>query len=226
MPQALVIGLSLGAAAAYSPVLPVRPVVASASVARAGRVAMDGEADNDFGLAMGQLYGPTAPAHPMEKPWTNLEKQESVQIIKAASNHLRSPLDADMKNDEIRVSDDSIHILKHHGSYMQQNRDLKKKSDREKTYQFMLRLKVPVGEVPAALFRELDDLSNKYGQGDLRATTRQAFQLHGVTKGNLKQVGAGASALPASPALVAALVAALAALVAARCTPGARRRVG
>lgn len=28
----------------------------------------------------------------------------------------------------------------------------------------------------------------QYGQGDLRATTRQAFQLHGVTKGNLKQV--------------------------------------
>eukprot|EP00966_Prymnesium_polylepis_P073587 1708254-Prymnesium_polylepis.1 len=52
----------------------------------------------------------------------------------------------------------------------------------------MLRLKVPVGEVPASMFRELDDLSNKYGQGDLRATTRQAFQLHGVVKGHLKHV--------------------------------------
>jgi sulfite reductase (ferredoxin) len=111
-----------------------------------------------------------------------------VQVIKAASNDLRAPLGSDMKNDEIVVSKDSIHILKHHGSYMQQNRDLKKKSERDQSYQFMLRLKVPVGEVPAALFRELDDLSNKYGQGDLRATTRQAFQLHGVTKGNLKQV--------------------------------------
>ena len=40
----------------------------------------------------------------------------------------------------------------------------------------------------AELFRELDDLSNKWGQGDLRATTRQAFQLHGVLKGNLKTV--------------------------------------
>lgn len=28
----------------------------------------------------------------------------------------------------------------------------------------------------------------RYGQGDLRATTRQAFQLHGVLKGNLKTV--------------------------------------
>ena len=122
------------------------------------------------------------------RPWTNLETQEAVQIIKANSNHLRDPLDADMKNDEIKVSADSIHILKHHGSYMQQNRDLKKKADRDQSYQFMLRLKVPVGEVPAQLFRELDDLSNKYGQGDLRATTRQAFQLHGVLKSGLKQV--------------------------------------
>ena len=122
------------------------------------------------------------------RPWTNLEKQEEVQIVKAASNGLRAPLDADMKDDEIFVSKSSIHILKHHGSYMQQNRDLKKKSERDKSYQFMLRLKVPVGEIPAQLFRELDDLSNKYGQGDLRATTRQAFQLHGVLKSNLKQV--------------------------------------
>jgi sulfite reductase (ferredoxin) len=60
--------------------------------------------------------------------------------------------------------------------------------EKKKSYQFMLRLKVPCGEVPGPLFAELDDLSNKYGQGDLRATTRQAFQLHGVLKGNLKQV--------------------------------------
>merc|ERR1719298_233344 len=136
----------------------------------------------------GQKFGPTAPAHPWAKPWTNLETQEAVQIVKARSQDLREPLNSDMKNDEIFVSKDSIHILKHHGSYMQQNRELKKKADRELSYQFMLRLKVPCGEVPAAVFRELDDLSNTHGQGDLRATTRQAFQLHGVIKGSLKHV--------------------------------------
>jgi len=162
-----------------------RPVAPSV---RAVSPRMDGEADMDFGLAPGQKYGPTAPAHPAEKPWTNLAKQEDVQLVKARSSDLREPLKADMANDEIFVSKDSIHILKHHGSYMQQNRDLKKKAERDKSYQFMLRLKVPVGEVPPQMFRLLDDLSNKYGQGDLRATTRQAFQLHGVTKGNLKTV--------------------------------------
>jgi hypothetical protein len=140
------------------------------------------------GLVQGQKFGPTAPAHPAVKPWTNLETQEGVQLIKAKSDLLRQPLLADMADDEIFVSKDSIHILKHHGSYMQQNRELKKKADRDLSYQFMLRLKVPCGEVPAAVFRELDDLSNTHGQGDLRATTRQAFQLHGVIKGNLKEV--------------------------------------
>ena len=37
------------------------------------------------------------------RPWTNLEKQEDVQIIKARSDQLRDPLKADMANDEIKV---------------------------------------------------------------------------------------------------------------------------
>ena len=39
----------------------------SAAVTRVGRVAMDGEADGDFGLGPGQKFGPTSPAHPAEK---------------------------------------------------------------------------------------------------------------------------------------------------------------
>lgn len=52
----------------------------------------------------------------------------------------------------------------------------------------MLRLKQPAGELPAELYRLLDELSAKHGQGDLRATTRQCFQMHGIRKGNLKTV--------------------------------------
>ena len=52
----------------------------------------------------------------------------------------------------------------------------------------MLRLKQPAGELPPDLYRLLDDLSNQHGQGDLRATTRQCFQIHGILKGNLKTV--------------------------------------
>merc|ERR1719157_312295 len=57
-----------------------------------------------------------------------------------------------------------------------------------KDYQFMLRLKQPAGELPPDLYRLLDDLSAKHGQGDLRATTRQCFQMHGIMKGSLKTV--------------------------------------
>lgn len=52
----------------------------------------------------------------------------------------------------------------------------------------MLRLKQPAGELPPDLYRLLDDLSNTHGQGDLRATTRQCFQMHGIMKGGLKTV--------------------------------------
>lgn len=52
----------------------------------------------------------------------------------------------------------------------------------------MLRLKSPAGEIPPALYLKLDELADKYGQGDLRATTRQAWQLHGIMKGDLKTV--------------------------------------
>ena len=82
------------------------------------------------------------------------------------------------------ISKDAYQILKYHGSYMQSNREVKGKKD----YQFMLRLKQPAGELPAELYKLLDDLSRDYGQGDLRMTTRQCFQMHGIRKGNLKKV--------------------------------------
>lgn len=68
---------------------------------------------------------------------------------------------------------------------MQSNRE---KKGKVKDYQFMLRLKQPAGELPPDLFRLLDDLSRERGQGDLRATTRQCFQMHGILKGSLKTV--------------------------------------
>ena len=68
---------------------------------------------------------------------------------------------------------------------MQSDRE---KKGKPKDFQFMLRLKQPAGELPPDLFRLLDDLSEAKGQGDLRATTRQCFQMHGIMKGDLKTV--------------------------------------
>jgi sulfite reductase (ferredoxin) len=91
----------------------------------------------------------------------------------------------ELATEEISVSKDAYQILKYHGSYQQTNREIKGK---EKDFQFMLRLKQPAGELPPELYRLLDDLSARHGQGDLRATTRQCFQIHGILKGNLKTV--------------------------------------
>ena len=115
------------------------------------------------------------------------KKLQKVELIKLNSNYLVSPLKEELGNEEIFVSPDAVVVLKYHGSYMQDNRDKRAKGV-DKSYQFMLRLKSPCGEIPPALYKELDNLADKYGQGDLRITTRQAWQLHGIMKGNLKTV--------------------------------------
>jgi sulfite reductase (ferredoxin) len=118
---------------------------------------------------------------------TSTKKLGKVEVIKVNSNYLREPLKTELGNDEIFVGADAVVVLKYHGSYMQDDRD-KRTKGAEKDYQFMLRLKMPCGEVPPALYKELDVLSDKYGQNDLRATTRQAYQIHGILKGDLKTV--------------------------------------
>lgn len=119
--------------------------------------------------------------------YTGEKKLQKVEAIKDRSNYLRDPLQSEMGNDEIFVNGDAVVVLKYHGSYMQDNRENRKKGE-EKEYSFMLRLKSPAGEIPADLYRKLDVIADDLGQGDLRATTRQAWQIHGILKGNLKTV--------------------------------------
>jgi len=116
---------------------------------------------------------------------TTTKKLQKVEALKVKSDYLRHPLKEEIPNDEIFVSKDGYNILKYHGSYQQTNREAR---GAVKDYQFMLRLKQPAGELPPNLYRLVDDLSAKYGQGDLRATTRQCFQIHGILKGGLKTV--------------------------------------
>jgi len=119
----------------------------------------------------------------LEKP--KEKKLSKIEVLKVNSEHLTVPLREQMKTEEISVSKDAMQILKYHGSYMQSNRE---KKGKPKDFQFMLRLKQPAGELPPDLYRLLDDLSENNGQGDLRATTRQCFQMHGIMKGDLKTV--------------------------------------
>ncbi|WP_449418533.1 sulfite reductase, ferredoxin dependent [Phormidium nigroviride] len=106
---------------------------------------------------------------------------------KERSNYLREPVATELLQDTTHFTEDGIQILKFHGSYQQDNRDNRVKGQ-EKDFQMMLRTRNPGGFVPPELYLTLDRLSEEYGNGTLRATTRQGFQLHGVLKKNLKVV--------------------------------------
>lgn len=113
---------------------------------------------------------------------------DKINTMKSQSEYLRHPLVEDLGDMEtLSISHDSYNLLKFHGSYQQDDRE-KRKKGADKAWQFMLRLKVPGGECPGQLYGVLDDLCEEYGQKDLRMTTRQAFQIHGISKKNLKHV--------------------------------------
>ncbi|MFM7635815.1 MAG: sulfite reductase, ferredoxin dependent [Cyanobacteriota bacterium] len=107
--------------------------------------------------------------------------------LKANSGHLKQPLFAELSNEKPNFSENAVQILKFHGSYQQDNRDHRQKGQ-DKDWQMMLRLRNPAGRVPADLYLAIDELADRLGNGTLRATTRQAFQMHGVRKENLKEV--------------------------------------
>ena len=107
--------------------------------------------------------------------------------LKVSSGHLKEPLLTELGNDSANFTDGAVQILKFHGSYQQDNRENRRKGE-EKDWQMMLRLRNPGGRVPGPLFLAIDELADRLGNGSLRVTTRQAFQMHGVRKENLKEV--------------------------------------
>ena len=115
---------------------------------------------------------------------TELPKAEQRKLD---SDYLKEPLLSELGNDLPNFSEDALQILKFHGSYQQDDRD-KREKGKDKSWQMMLRLRSPGGRIPAQLFLALDDLADRLGDGTLRATTRQAFQMHGIPKADLKEV--------------------------------------
>jgi len=81
-----------------------------------------------------------------------------------------------------RFSEDDYEFLKFHGIYQQDDRD-KRKAGKE--YIYMVRGRLPGGAVLPQVYLAFDRLCGEYGNNTLRITTRQGFQFHGVTKGNL-----------------------------------------
>ncbi len=113
-----------------------------------------------------------------------------VEHIKRRSNYLRGSLTETLE-DPITgsIPEDDNRLMKHHGSYMQDDRDLRNerlKQKLEPAYQFMLRVRAAGGVVTPEQWLMMDRVAQQYASGTIRLTTRQSFQLHGVLKWNLK----------------------------------------
>lgn len=113
-----------------------------------------------------------------------------VETLKANSHGLRGTLVesmADPITGALREGD--AQLLKFHGSYQQDDRDVREERRKQKlepAYSFMIRTRLPGGVATAQQWLDLDALATQYGNGSLRLTTRQAFQIHGIIKRNLK----------------------------------------
>ena len=83
-----------------------------------------------------------------------------------------------------RFTEDDYEFLKFHGVYQQDDRDKRKVA---KHYMMMVRTKFPGGVLSAPQYLACDRLSDQYGEGTMRITTRQDFQFHGILKSNLRQ---------------------------------------
>ena len=116
-------------------------------------------------------------------------KPSKVEAIKIASQYLKTILAEEMQTDVSHISEDAATVLKFHGSYQQDDRDVRtqmKREGKEKAYQFMVRVRVVGGKLTARQYLGIDELARMAGNGTLRITTRQEFQLHGVIKEDLE----------------------------------------
>ena len=129
---------------------------------------------------------------PIPKPLNkSTDNGSDVERIKDISNYLRGTLVESFANPlTASISDDDHQLIKFHGTYEQDDRDRRQeRQDRklEPAYEFMIRARVPGGDLTAAQWQAVDQISDQYGNQTFRITTRQAVQFHGIIKFELKQ---------------------------------------
>jgi sulfite reductase (NADPH) hemoprotein beta-component len=114
-----------------------------------------------------------------------------VETIKENSNYLRGTIEESLQNEITgAIAPADTNLIKFHGSYQQFDRDLESERKRQKLeplYSFMIRVRLPGGISTPEQWLSIDRLSDEYASGTIKLTTRQAFQLHGVFKRQLKK---------------------------------------
>jgi len=120
----------------------------------------------------------------------DLDQMSAAERIKAQGNALRGAIGDELLEDTPIFSEDSGVLLKFHGIYQQDDRDRRKEARRlglDKHHMMMIRTRIPGGIVEPDAYLAHDRIAQTWGNGTLRVTTRQDFQLHGVLKGDLKR---------------------------------------
>jgi len=123
---------------------------------------------------------------------TEKSKRSHVEELKESSRYLRGQLPEELANDQPAFTEDTAQILKHHGSYQQDDRDLRKAKGPDgkplgKAYSMMVRVKVPGGRLTWRQLLAQLDLCDELGNATARITDRQDLQLHGVVKDHLRE---------------------------------------
>ncbi|MBV1692038.1 NADPH-dependent assimilatory sulfite reductase hemoprotein subunit [Novosphingobium sp. G106] len=128
--------------------------------------------------------------HDLSQP---LERLGPDETMKDRSDYLRGTI-ADGLLDRITgavPSVDDVKLMKFHGIYQQDDRDLRDERRRQRlepAYQFMIRVRLPGGVCTPAQWLKLDELARAHGGETLRITTRQTFQFHWVLKDSLRPI--------------------------------------
>jgi len=118
----------------------------------------------------------------MDKPLPPAEK------AKIEARFLRGTLAEELQNDLPEFAKPSTAVLKFHGIYQQDDRDLRKAGTKQITA--MVRVGIPGGVLTPEQYLTLDRLADLGGH-TLRITTRQAIQYHYVPKSRLRELMQG-----------------------------------
>ncbi len=114
----------------------------------------------------------------------------SVEDVKRASGFLRGELPEQLVDGTEAFDGDSQVLLKFHGIYQQDDRDVRRERASRKlplAYSCMVRASVPGGRLTAEQWLALDRVAD-LADGSMRLTTRQGMQFHMVHKGELHQL--------------------------------------
>jgi sulfite reductase (ferredoxin) len=96
---------------------------------------------------------------------------------------MRSEIDALSARQAETISEHAKEISKHFGIYKQRERNESGKKDGD--FIFMVRVKIPAGELTPSQWLALDDAADLYADGSIRLTARQGVQFHFVRGHNL-----------------------------------------